>query len=119
MCFVNAALQILVHSPLLWNLFNELGDLKGQRREGDPETNGGATPLMDATARLFEEFMLNEKEPPQESADGKPKEHEEATKMHDVIDSFEPMYLYEAMEEKRSLKILLVRHNDRDVSFCC
>jgi ubiquitin carboxyl-terminal hydrolase 10 len=88
-CFVNAALQILVHFPLLWNLFKELGDLKEQRREGGPETGGGATPLMDATARLFEEFMLKEKEPPQEAAEGKPREGEEAKKKHDVIDSFE------------------------------
>ena len=117
---MNAALQILVRSPLLCNLFKELGDLKGQHREGGPETDSGATPLLDATARLFEDFMHKEKEPPQEAAERKPREDEDAKKKHDVIDSFEPMYLYEAMKEKRSLKHLLVRHNDWDAasSFC-
>ena len=117
--FVNAVLQILVHSPLFWNLFRELGVLR-RRRAGGPETGSGTTPLVDATVRLFEEFMLKEKEPPQEpeAAREKPREVEEAKKMHDVFGSFEPMYMYEAMKEKRQLKDLLVRHNDRDASFC-
>ncbi|KAI0268541.1 hypothetical protein BGY98DRAFT_334976 [Russula aff. rugulosa BPL654] len=28
-CFANAVLQLLVNSPPFWNLFRELGDLKG------------------------------------------------------------------------------------------
>ena len=116
-CFMNVVLQILVHSPLLWNLFRELGDLKRQRRTGVPETGSGTTPLVDATVRLFEEFMLKE-EPPQNIVGKKTREDEVAKKKHDVIDSFEPMYIYEAMKEKRQLKNLLVRPNDRDASFC-
>jgi ubiquitin carboxyl-terminal hydrolase 10 len=117
---VNVVLQILAHSPLLWNLFRELGDLKRQRR-GEPETCGGAsraTPLVDATVKFFEEFMLKEKESPQEAVGRKTRKDEEAKKKNDVVDSFEPTYMYEAMKEKRWLKHLLVRHNDRDVSFC-
>jgi hypothetical protein len=58
MCFVNAVLQLLVRSPPFWNLFRELGDLKGQRAAGVPETGGGETPLADATVRFFEKFVL-------------------------------------------------------------
>ncbi|KAI0272060.1 hypothetical protein BGY98DRAFT_1003350 [Russula aff. rugulosa BPL654] len=46
-------LQLLVNSPPSWNLFRELGDLKGQHGAGVPETGGGATPLLDATVRFF------------------------------------------------------------------
>jgi hypothetical protein len=115
---VNVVLQILVHSPLLGNLFREVGDLKGQRRAGGPETGGAATPLVDATVRLFEEFMLKEKDPPQEAAREKPREDEETKKKHDVVDSFEPMYIYEAMRKNRRLKDLLVRHDYQDAPFC-
>ena len=114
MCFANAVLQLLVHSPPLWNLFRQLGDLKELRGEGGPATGGGATPLMDATVRFFEEFMDKEKEPPPtvqppRQADGKPREGGEAKKEPNIVDSFEPTYIYDAMKEKRSLKGLLVR----------
>jgi hypothetical protein len=108
MCFVNAVLQLLVHSPPFWNSFKELGDLKGQRGAGNQETGGGATPLVDATMRFFKEFMFK-KEPPQRAAGRKPRENEEAKKGHNLVDSFEPMYLYDAMKAKRQLKNLLVR----------
>jgi hypothetical protein len=112
MCFANAMLQLLVHSPPFWNLFRELGDLKGQRGAGDPETGGGATPLVDATLRFFEELRFKEPLPTrqqaQQAARGKTREDEEAKK-HDAVDSLEPMYLYDAMKEKRKLKDLLVR----------
>ena len=109
MGFVNAVLQLLVHSPPLWDLFRELGDLKGRRRAGGPETGGGATPLVDATVRFFEEFISKEKEPLQQAARGKPREDEEVKKGHNAVDSFEPTYMYDAMKEKRQLKNLLVR----------
>jgi ubiquitin carboxyl-terminal hydrolase 10 len=114
MCFSNAVLQLLVHSPPLWNLFRQLGDLEELRGEGGPATGGGATPLMDATVRFFEEFMDKGKEPPPtlhppRQADGKPREGGEAKKEPNVVDSFEPTYIYDAMKEKRKLKGLLVR----------
>jgi hypothetical protein len=112
MYFANAMLQLLVHSPPFWNLFRELGDLKGQRGAGDVEADDGATPLVDATLRFFEESRFMEplpmQQPAQQAARGKPREDEEAKK-HDAVDSFEPMYLYDAMKEKRKLKDLLVR----------
>ena len=110
MCFANAVLQLLVHSPPLWNLFRKMGDLKELRGEGGPVTGGGATPLMDATVRFFEEFMNKEEPPPtRQAADGKPREGGEAKKEPNVVDSFEPTYIYDAMKEKRKLKGLLVR----------
>ena len=114
MCFANAVLQLLVHSPPLWNLFRQLGDLKELRVEGGPASGGGATPLMGATVRFFEEFMDKEKEPPPtlqppRQADGKPREGGEVKKEPNVVDSFEPTYIYDAMKEKWKLKGLLVR----------
>ena len=114
MCFANATLQLLVHSPPFWNLFRELGDLKGQRGAGDPGTGSGAMPLVDATVRFFEEFRSEEKEPLptqqplQQAAWGKSREDEEGED-HSAVDSFEPLYMYDAMKEKRQLKHLLVR----------
>jgi len=107
-CFANAVLQLLVHSLPFWNLFKELGDLKGQRGAGIPET-GGATPLIGATMRFFEEFMLKEKEPPtQQAAGGRLREDDEKKELN-AVDAFEPTYLYDAMKEKRQLRGLLVR----------
>ena len=107
MCFVNAVLQLLVHSPPFWNMFRELGDMRGQRGAGHPEL-----PLVDATVRFVEEFVFKDKEPPltqqlpQQVTGGKPREDEEENK---VVGSFEPTYMYDAMKETRQLKHLLVR----------
>jgi hypothetical protein len=114
MCFANAVLQLLVHSPPFLNLFKNLGDLNTQRGAGGPETGGGAIPLVDATVRFFEEFTFKEEptpmqQPLQQAAMGKPRENEEEKTENKVVDSFEPTYLYDAMKEKRQLKDLLVR----------
>ena len=114
MCFANAVLQLLVHSPPFWHLFRELGNLKGPRGAGVPETSDGATPLLDAMLRFFEEFRFKEKdqppaqEPPQQVAGGNVSEAGE-TKKEINADSFEPSYMYHAMKEKIQLKKLLVR----------
>lgn len=88
-----------------------MGDPKGQRGAGGPETSGSATPLVDATIRFCKEFMSKDKgsPPPQQDARGKPGEDEEAKKEHDAADSFEPTYMYDAMKEKKPLGSLLVR----------
>jgi ubiquitin carboxyl-terminal hydrolase 10 len=123
MCFANAVLQLLVHSPPFRNLIQELGDVKGQRAVWGLEMGGGATPLVDATMRFFEEFMFKEEppptqRPPQQAARGKLMEDEEEKKENKVLDSFEPTYMYDAMKEKKKLKDLLVRSRDQDVPFC-
>ena len=113
MCFANAVLQLLVRSPPFWNLLRELGDLEGHRGERGPETDGCATPLLDATRKLFGEFVSREEpppaqQPPQQAAEEMPKGDEEAKKMQNVVDPFEPSYMYDVMEGKRQLKGLLV-----------
>ena len=112
MCLANAVLQLLVNSPPLWDTFR---DLKGQRGEGSSEIGGGATPLVDATVKFFEEFMNREKHSPptqrplRQLTGGKMREDGEEEKEPDVVDSFETTYIYDAIKEKRQLKRLLVR----------
>ena len=114
MCFANSVLQLLVHSPPFWDLFRKLRDLKRQREAGGPETGGVAIPLVDATVRFCEEFVISKEashstqQPPQEAAGGKLREDEEAKKEHNTQDPLEPIYLYDAMKEKHHLKNLLV-----------
>ena len=114
MCFANAVFQLLVRSPRFWDLFKELGDLKGQRGKGGPEI-GGATPLVVATVKFFKEFTLKEEPPPtqqepQHSAERSPSKDEGAKKVPNVVDSFEPIYMYDAMKEMEQLERLLVRY---------
>jgi ubiquitin carboxyl-terminal hydrolase 10 len=124
MCCVNAVLQLLVNSPPFWNLFRGLEDLKGQRGAGSLEISSGKTPLVDAMVRFFEEFMYKEKEPPsiqqppEQDAGGKPRKNEEEKKENRVVDSFEPTYMYDAMNEKRQLMKFLVRSRAQDAPFC-
>ena len=119
-CFSNAVLQLLVHSPPFWDVFRVLGDLQGRLGAGGPET---ATPLVDATMKFFEEFMFKEKKPPptqhppQRAVREIQREDEEGKKEHNAVDSFEPTYMYDAMKEKRQLKDLLVRSRDQDTPF--
>jgi Family of unknown function (DUF6535) len=109
MCFANAVLQLLMHLPPFWELFKGLGDLKGPRKAGVSETSDCATPLVDATLKFFEEFMFEERPPFRQVAEGKSREDEDGTQEYDTVNLFEPMYMYDAMKEKRKLKNLLVR----------
>jgi len=95
-------LQLLVNLPPFWNLFRELGDLKGRRGAGVPETGDGATPLLDATVRFFKEFIVEEESSTQQQS-------QLTTAGTSRADSFEPTYMYNVMKEKRQLKSLLVR----------
>jgi len=127
LCFANAVLQLLVHFPPFWNLFKQLGDLKGQRGAGGPETGGGATPLVDAMVRFFEEFTFKEREPPptqvvrqlpQHATRGKSREDEEDKFENKVVYSFEPKYMYDAIKAKRQLSYFLVRSRAQNAPFC-
>ena len=122
-CFANAMLQLLVHSPPFWDLFRELGDLTGQRGAGGPETGGSATPLLDATIKFSDEFVYKEElsmteQLQQKAVKGKAREDEEEKKQHNVVDSFNPRYMYNAMREKKWLKDLLVCSRDQVAPFC-
>ena len=118
-CFSNAVLQLLAHTPTFWDAFRELGDLKGRLGAEDLET---AAPLVDATMRFFKEFALKEKKPPPtqqppQQAIREISREEEEEKEHGAVDSFEPTYIYVAMKEKTQLKDLLVRSRDQDAPF--
>ena len=97
--------------------FQGTGKPEGAARSRGSETGGGATPLLDATVRFFEEFMNKEtrkklpqtQQPPRQVAGGNPGEDEGTKKEHNAVDSFGPTYIYDAMKEKTQLKSLLVR----------
>ena len=112
-CYANAILQLLINLPPFRDSLTELCDLKGKRRAGDFETGGGATPLVDATMRFFKEFMVEEESPSiqqqSQPATGRISRADEEKEDDEVVDSFEPTYMYDAMKEKRQLKSLLVR----------
>ena len=112
-CFANAVLQLLVYSPPFWNLFRELGHLKGQYGAGASETGVGATPLVDVTVRFFKEFIVEKESPSMQQrsqpATGEASRVDEEKKDDNVVDSFEPTYLFDAMKGKRQLRPLLVR----------
>ena len=108
-CFVNAVLQLLVNLPPFWNLLSDLGDQMGQPGPGVPETGGGATPLLDATMRFFKEFIVQELPSTQEQSQPAVGGTLTAEKEKNLVDSFEPTYIYDAMKEKRQLRPLLVR----------
>ena len=110
-----------MRSPPSWNLFRELGDLKCQHGAGVSETGGGATPLVDATVRFFQEFIVEEESPSmqqqsQPTTSGAMRADEK--KGNIVVDSFEPTYLYDVMKEKRQLQPLLVRSCAHVAAFC-
>jgi ubiquitin carboxyl-terminal hydrolase 10 len=118
-CFANAIFQLLVNTPPFWNLFR---NLKAQREAGIPETGGGVTPLVDATVRFFKEFLVEEESPSAQQqsqpATGGTSTADERKNDGNVVDSFEPTYLYDAMKEKRQLKPLLVRSRAHIVASC-
>jgi len=77
------------------------------------ETDGGATPLIDATIKFLDEFVYKEtpsgmQQPQQKAGKGKLKEDEEEKKERDTMDSLELSYIYDAMKEKRQLNSMLV-----------
>jgi hypothetical protein len=122
MCFANAVMQLLVNSPPFWNLFRELGHLKVQRGAGVPETRRGETQLVDATVRFLKEFLVEEESPSRQQQSlpdtGGTSGANEDKKDDNIVDSFEPTYLYDAMTEKRQLKFLLVRSRAHVAASC-
>jgi ubiquitin carboxyl-terminal hydrolase 10 len=102
MSFTNAVLQLLVYCPPFRNLFSDLGRLTGQTRQRgqgkSQQRSGGTTLLVDATVRLLDEFAYKK-----EDGDTEP---------------FTPMYVYDAMKEKRQLKSILVRSYAQVAPLC-
>jgi hypothetical protein len=116
-CFANAVLQLLVHCPPFWNLFKDRGRLIGQQGFGEghwQETGGSATPLVDATIKVLDEFVDKDmpsvmQQPQQKAGKGESMEDEEEKEEHDTVESLELTYIYDVMKEKRQFNSLLVR----------
>ena len=114
-CFVNAVLQLLLHCPPFWDLFEDRGTV-GQQGSGEghwQETGRGATPLVDATIRFLDEFVYKETssvmhQPQPKVRKGETMEDEEKEE-HNTVDSLELTYIYNVMKEKGQFNSLLVR----------
>ncbi|KAH7906033.1 cysteine proteinase [Hygrophoropsis aurantiaca] len=110
MCFANAVLQVLVYCPPFWRLFSELGKIADEaegsgvgsifgEREGK-----STTPLVEATVRFLREFA------PKREVTGKGKGVDrerfgsagyEEVEDDDILDSFLPTYVYDALKEQK------------------
>ena len=106
MCFANAVLQVLVYCPPFHRFFSELrrhltGPVVGSQREGTK-----ATPLVDATIQFLKEFVPDPPAPVESSSKSKGKEREDDS--FDVLDSFIPSYVYDAMKEKKRFASMIV-----------
>ena len=111
MHLANAVLQLLVYCSPFRDLFRDLGRLMGRREGG--ETDGGATPLIDATVRFLNEFEYKETSSPthqflQQAPRAKAKEDEDGKKEDDDADLF-PTYVYNVIKEKRQFITMSVR----------
>ena len=71
--------------------------------------------------RFFNEFMVEEESLPTQQgsqpATGRITRADEEKEDDDVVDSFEPTYIYDAMKGKRQLKSLLVRFRAHVATF--
>ena len=86
------------------------------------EAGAGATPLVDANIKFLGELVCKEElsvtQQLQHNALREGVRENEARKnVHDVVDSLNPKYLYDAMKGKRQLRALLVRPRSRDAPF--
>jgi hypothetical protein len=71
---------------------------------------------VDATVRFLDEFVYEEKKPSQWGR-GKAREEEEEKKEDDGVDSFIPMWVYDALKEKKRFDNMRVRSRVCVVSF--
>lgn len=88
-----------MYCPPFWKLFYDLGRvLDGSSDNG---MNTSKTPLVDATIRFLREFI-----PKQKAPEGKGKAVDRAYNAYreeeeDIMDSFIPSYVYDALKEKK------------------
>ena len=94
MCFANAVLQILIYCPPFYRLFVELGKHLTGPVVGAQKEGGKATPLVDATIEFLREFYPTD-------VNSKVKGKEVDREEEDDQQSFIPMYVYDAMKEKK------------------
>ncbi|KIJ59679.1 hypothetical protein HYDPIDRAFT_177724 [Hydnomerulius pinastri MD-312] len=99
MCFANAVLQVLMYCPPFWRLFHELGKFVDSPADGD--VSNSKTPLVDATVRFLREFIPKEKPAPEGKGKGVDRAYKYGDEEEDVMDSFIPTYVYDALKEKK------------------
>lgn len=100
MCFANAVLQVLVYCPPFWRLFYELGRVMGKTSEMVADGEASQTPLVDATIRFLREFIPRQKKGMVPEGKGKAVDRT-AYGEEDVMESFVPAYVYDALKEKK------------------
>ncbi|KAF9242005.1 hypothetical protein BU15DRAFT_44303 [Melanogaster broomeanus] len=100
MCFANAVLQVLIYCPPFWRLFHELGKFVDSSADGDVSTS--KTPLVDASVRFLREFIPKSKAAPEGKGKGVARAYDAYEDEEDnVMDSFIPTYVYDALKEKK------------------
>ncbi|KAI6115387.1 hypothetical protein EDD17DRAFT_1475401 [Pisolithus thermaeus] len=101
MCFANAVLQVLVYCPPFWRLFHELGRVMGKASEMVADGEASQTPLVDATIRFLREFIPRQKKGMVPEGKGKAVDRTAYGEEEDVMESFVPAYVYNALKEKK------------------
>ncbi|KAN0076812.1 hypothetical protein V8E55_010667 [Tylopilus felleus] len=100
MCFANAVFQVLLYCPPFWRLFHELGKFLDTPADGDVPY--GKTPLLIATVRFLKEFIPKTKPAPEGKGKGVDRTSMGYVKEEDdLMDSFIPTYVYDALKEKK------------------
>ena len=113
MCFANAVLQVLIYCPPFWKLFYDLGRLLDNSSENG--VSSSKTPLVDATIKFLREFIPKQKAAPE----GKGKAVDRTYNAYgeeedDIMSSFIPSYVYDALKEKKRFDHMRVRrHSSR------
>jgi len=107
LCFANAVLQVLMYCPPFWKLFYDLGRVLDGSSDNGVTTS--KTPLVDATIRFLREFI-----PKQKAPEGKGKAVDRTYNAYreeeeDIMDSFIPSYVYDALKEKKRFDHMRVR----------
>ncbi|KAI5985420.1 hypothetical protein EDC04DRAFT_2590262 [Pisolithus marmoratus] len=101
MCFANAVLQVLVYCPPFWRLFHELGRVMDKPSDTATDGEGSQTPLVDATIRFLREFIPKQKTGSTPEGKGKAVDRTAYGEEENIMESFIPAYVYNALKEKK------------------
>ncbi|KAG9318931.1 cysteine proteinase [Chiua virens] len=99
MCFANAVLQVLIYSQPFWRLFHELGKFLDIPADG--HISNSKTPLVDATVGFLKEFVPKTKPTPEGKGKGVDRTSNGCDDDDDLMNSFIPTYVYDALKEKK------------------
>lgn len=99
MCFANAVLQVLIYCPPFWRLFHDLDKFLGAPADGD--ISNSKTPLIHAAIRFLREFIPKTRPPPQGKGKAAERLIDGYSDDEELMDSFIPTYVYDALKEKK------------------